>query len=521
MLTTSAFTRSISDSFLRFWQHNPALLYGIMAIWGVLLPLSPELWPYCLLFLALAALPLWSNRDFFHSPLTIRFGLGILLAISLFFLTQQTYLVPDALAAPVRGVAVVKIDSAATTTSPFGKRRLYKGVATTFAGPDGVIARNLPITLSLPYSASTPPIDRTYQIEGRLRRSPQGRFSISPDQTIAWKPLKPLWSLAEERSLAKSFVKQTIEKQISSPHTAAFLSGIAAGEFDDTQLSFELGRFGLQHLMAISGLHFSILAAMLATLFSFFFPKKGVAAATLIALSLYFLFLGHSPSVLRAWIAIALLMGAVFIKRRSQALNSLGIALLAIAILDPLAIRFIPFQFSFGVTASILLWYGPCDHFLQHLFQKRTLSAVAAMHWVDQHGYCLLHFLRQGLALAIAVNLIALPLTLFYFHRFPSMSFVYNLFFPFLVSVSMFLLLLGLPLQWLLPPLGKALFWLNEHYTTFLLNLVFNLPKSFDHTWHAAPFDGSFILIYAIVLFAAGIAVRGSSIPLAQNFLTT
>lgn len=502
MLTTSAFTRSISD----FWQRHPALLYGLMGLWGVLLSLTPTLWPHFLLFIAIASLPAWVQPP--PLDLLVRLGLGVLLAGTLFVFTQQTYSIPQSLPSPTPGVAVVQIDSVTTSSSPFGLRRLYKGVAQTFVGQNGLTARQLPLTLSLPKTAPTLPLDQLYQIEGQLRRSPQGKFSLSPDLTLTWKPLKPLWNLTEQRASAKSLVKQRIDKQLSSPHTAAFLSGIATGEFEDMQLSFELGRFGLQHLMAISGLHFSILAAMLATLFSFFFPKRGVAAATLIALSLYFLFLGYSPSVLRAWVAIALTMGAVFVQRRSLGLNSLGIALLAIALIDPLALFYIPFQFSFGVTASILIWYAPCDYFLQRLFQKRPLSTVAKMHWADQHGYCLLHFLRQGLALAIAVNLIALPLTLFHFQRFPAMSLIYNLFFPFLVSVSMLLLLLGLPLQWLAPPIGKALFWVNEHYTNFLLNFAFNLPRNFDHTWHLSSLEGEMVLLYAIVLYAVGVVVR-------------
>ena len=80
-------------------------------------------------------------------------------------------------------------------------------------------------------------------------------------------------------------------------------------------------------------------------------------------------------------------------------------------------------------------------HFTQKMFRTRSLSKITEMHWLDQHAYCLLYYLRQGLALALAVNLVAMPITFFYFQKFPLMSLFYNLFFPFLVSFSMLLLL--------------------------------------------------------------------------------
>ena len=42
-----------------------------------------------------------------------------------------------------------------------------------------------------------------------------------------------------------------------------------------------------------------------------------------------------------------------------------------IAILwDPLMVEEIGFQFSFGITAAILLWFSPCDAFLQMSYRE-------------------------------------------------------------------------------------------------------------------------------------------------------
>ena len=78
---------------------------------------------------------------------------------------------------------------------------------------------------------------------------------------------------------------------------------------EDRLMQFEFGRFGLQHIMAISGFHFAILAGF----FSFglhLMLNRRVANAFLIALlSTYFVFLGAGPSILRAWMTILITLG--------------------------------------------------------------------------------------------------------------------------------------------------------------------------------------------------------------------
>jgi competence protein ComEC len=257
--------------------------------------------------------------------------------------------------------------------------------------------------------------------------------------------------------------------------------------------------------MAISGLHFSIIAAFLGFALSLFFPRKLAAVIVLLLLSCYFLFLGMSPSVLRAWVSVTIALGALFIERKSIALNSLGIALLFIAVGQPLWTQHIGFQFSFGITAAILLFFAPCDRWLKKFFPKRVLSQVVNIGWLDQHGYCFLNYARQAVSLSLAVNLVALPLTLYHFHQFPVMSLIYNLFFPPMVSISLLLLIPGLALAWIFPWLGQQLHVANETYTQFLLNFAFNLPKAFDVIWYVDTIPTVVLCCYLAILLVVGI----------------
>lgn len=441
-----------------------------------------------------------------YRPSTIRILLALLLGATSFYLTTTRYQFPTEKIIK-DGIADVEVVAVKTMKTPFGSLWNYKGILKSYSRYNQTLAKDIPIVISVPFEKEglRPNADYRYQFSANLKQTSKGKYILTPLKNEEWQPLKKLYSLAEWRFSTKSQLQKHIQGSVQDQHVGAFLSGIATGEFDDRLLSFELGRFGLQHLMAISGLHFSILSALLAFSFGVFFSRKVAAFLTIGMMSAYFIFLGASPSVTRAWIAILIGLTSFFLERNSSSLNSLGIAALIVILWDPLIIEEIGFQFSFGITAAILLWSAPCDHLLQKIFAKRKLSEVIAVDAWDQHAYCLLHFFRQGLALCLAVNLVALPLTLYHFHQFPLMSLVYNLFFPFLMSFSLILLALACFSALLFPWLASQLHTINESYTQFVLNFAFNLPKTFDATLQVKEIPKELLLVYLLLIFSIGI----------------
>jgi competence protein ComEC len=222
-------------------------------------------------------------------------------------------------------------------------------------------------------------------------------------------------------------------------------------------------------------------------------------------LSIYFLFLGYSASIFRAWISCMIGLGGGLGRRNSCALNTLGVALLTILLLDPLQIAHLGFQFSFLTTVSILLLYPCCDLVLQHILQKRSLSQMVDMDRMNQHGYCFLTFFRQGIALTLAVNLTAFPLMLYYFEKFPLLSLLYNLFFPFLITLSMLLLLLGGVTALFCTPLAECCHLFNQHFTHFVLNFTHNLPSKLDVTIRSQNVSFELFLGYLTLLLTGAI----------------
>jgi competence protein ComEC len=468
---------------ISFWERNPALLYALAILVGYSLAFTGKLILIIPLFFLLT--------DWKKSSIVI--GLSLLS----FLFIHYNYEFPNIPQEGWRGSASFDIGSLASKSTPYGAQWCYNGKLSMNGH------KNIPCTVTFPKKEEIerPLANQSYLINGRLKQNKKGNYSFIADKKTPWTPLKGSWSAAEMRFRAKKAVTDYIHKHINDERSADFLSGLATGTFDDPAMFTEFARFGLQHIMAISGFHFAIIASILAMLLRFIIPERLSTPLLILLLSSYFFFLGDSPSIIRAWITILIALIAITIERRSFGLNSLGAAILFILIYDPLMSQSIGFQFSVLSTAAILLFYPIFNDITQKIFIRRPLSQMSEMDWVNQHGYTILATFRQAMALGLAVNVVAFPAMLFYFQKFPALSLLFNLFFPFLVSISMLLLIIGL----LLGPFGGMIHAINNIYTRFTLNFLYGTPSKFDYTLHMDGIPMEFLIIYLAALFVGGI----------------
>lgn len=431
-----------------------------------------------------------------------RLVIALLLLFSSAGYVTSSYHFPELPGHGTQGTAYFQIHSLSKTRSHIGEQWVYKGTVQSFTAHERVIAKNIPLQLTLSESQSNvrPIANSHYLIQGVLKENDDGFYQLKLNRKQTWTPIENSWSAAEWRHLAKESVKSYIHNHISNPQSATFLSGLATGEFDDKVMSHEFARFGLQHIMAISGFHFAIIALILSSLLRLILPRNKAYFAIIFLLSSYFVFLGSSASILRAWIAIVLALGGFLLQKQSNGLNSLGVGLMVLLFLDPLAVYSIGFQFSFAVTAAILLLNSLCSFALGQFWDARQLHETQNMGRGSQIGYLLLQSFGQGIALALAVNIIALPLLIYHFQQFPLMSLFFNLFFPFLVSISMLFLLLGL----MLPVLHSF----NSFYTAFILNMTTQMPQSMDYYLRFEGLPLWILLTYLCLVVLIAIVLR-------------
>lgn len=412
------------------------------------------------------------------------------------------------------GMADLRIHSIHLQHSWFTPRWLYRCELQQFLpdlggadlGGAGMIS-SLPCFISLPAENFQRPLaDQDYRVAGRLIQTAGGRYRLKVSSKAVWTPIPHSKSWAEQRYHWKEGVSRWIQGRFSDRSTASFLAGLVTGNFEEETIRQQFARFGLLHLLAISGFHFAVIAGFLNVGLTLFFRQGMRVWALLMILGGYQFFLGAQASILRAWIMSSLgLLGGI-LHKPVNALNALGMALLLVLGYEPLLHQELGFQLSFAITAAILLFYAPMQSLLVQLFPKRPFREVIQMNGWNQYGYCVLAFLRQGLALTLAVNLLAFPLTLYYFQQFPWMSLLYNLFFPFLASFSLCLLILGAAFYFLpfMGFIGDFIHFFNQQYTSFLLRLTDQIPLELDVYLNWENLPASYLVGYLTVLFLGG-----------------
>lgn len=503
---------NLRHSLTHVWDDLPALFYATALLIGILFAVEFStflFFPLILIFSPAFFYTKWDNQRF----ILARCLLALLCAVTGYFSVNLGYQFPQQIKGGVAGTAIVSIDSLSSSKSHFGSAWVYKGKLRSFQPDDLSIneahGKNLPVQFMISQKKRERLIaECDYCVKGILKSEAKGSYFLKIKPSARWEKIPQSFNLAEKRFIAKEKTASYISNNYESPKAATFLSALSTGELNDRLMSNELSRFGLQHIMAISGFHFSIIAGILAFALRLFFKQTITSCLLIIVFSIYFLFLGPGPSILRAWLTIVIYHCGHVFEQRSIGLNSLGVALLVCLIIDPLMVKSLGFQFSFLATAAILLFLQPCDHIFQIVIKKRPLSISSQMSFASQHGLVLVSLLRQAMAMSIAVNLVAFPLTLFYFHKFPLLGLLYNLFFPFLVSVSMLLLLLGMIGGLFFSLIGSVIHGINNAYTHFILGMTYNIPMTWDYYIWGNWFSYEELIVYITCVLFGGLVYR-------------
>lgn len=166
----------------------------------------------------------------------------------------------------------------------------------------------------------------------------------------------------KQRAFPESFLRDLneklsdkLEKQLSlasgSFYSATILGNKAALE-DDVRESFN--RLGISHLLAVSGMHLSVLCAFLAAALRKIFKNRVVLVAVQAAFVLFYMaFSGLSPSVTRAGIMLILSYLASLIGRDTDPLTNISVAVLLMVFFNPFLAAHAGFQLSVSATVGV------------------------------------------------------------------------------------------------------------------------------------------------------------------------
>lgn len=192
---------------------------------------------------------------------------------------------------------------------------------------------------------------------------------------------------------------------------APILTGLVTGDVtgQDPRQAQVLRDAGLVHLVVVSGKHVAlVLAAVLGLALA---TGAGVRARTvvaLVALGWFVLLVRWQPSVLRAGLMAAVVLGARVSGRRTDARHALAMVVVLLLLLDPFLAGQLGFALSVSATAGVLV-IGPAV--LARLRGPRPLRWVVAASVGAQVAVApiLLHLDGAVGAGAVPANLLAVP----------------------------------------------------------------------------------------------------------------
>lgn len=461
----------MKESIKTFFNKTPALFYALFLLFGSLLALEiySPLVPASLLFYV------FKNKQRM---------IFLLLMASAFLLVKSRYTFPQK---EITGIARISLTSIREAKY---KGFVYKGVIKEMI-PDGEefsVASCLPCSFFSPLKQEC---NQDYLVHGILREG-KGKYYFLKSKE-EWIPIDHSKNLVSLRYDLKKRMLTYLKKQIADSRVAGFLSGLATGELRDDVLLKAFEKRGLSHLLAISGFHFAMIALTFHSIFRIFLPPKWNAALLMLLLTSYFLFIGNSPSVMRAWIIACVALVGLLIEKRANGINSLGIALMISLLFNPLNALNAGFQLSYLATAGILFLFSPLKILLRPLFPKTDNFVM--------------NFCRDSLALGLAVHVAIFPHLLHLFHKMPWHGLFYNFFFPALVTLSLIGLILGCLFHLLIPPLGLLVHKFNAIYTGMVLRLM-EIPLCPHKTLYVEKVPPLVLTLYLTLVFGGAILLR-------------
>ena len=138
---------------------------------------------------------------------------------------------------------------------------------------------------------------------------------------------------------------------------ASLLNGILFGVPLKTNKFFyqELKQVGLLHIVVLSGINITLLAAIIGSI-TRFLPKRLSIFITITVIVCFVLFVGFQAPIVRAMIMGILTLVAVIYGRKAFALYSLILSFILTLILWPQWISTISFQLSYGATLGLIIF---------------------------------------------------------------------------------------------------------------------------------------------------------------------
>lgn len=292
----------------------------------------------------------------------------------------------------------------------------------------------------------------------------------------------------------KNFLSQTMDFHLSSD-SASLAKAILLGDKSDLAKEQRdvFSKSGLSHLIAISGLHISLISTYcLSLLLSLGCSRKKAFYFLLIFLFLYLSLIAWPPSAFRAYLMGSLSLLALHLNRKGSVANLLFFAAFVLLLINPfLLLADLGFQLSFLAVLAIIYLHPRLKEFFLKIISKFKIRKFEKT----------INSVLDIFSITLSTQIMTAPILIRSFEQFSLVAPLSNLLVLWLVPFIIIFLILGLFLSALFPFLSSLVFIVVEiffRYLNFVAEKSILIPKSFLALQINSPY---FVYIYYLVLF--------------------
>jgi competence protein ComEC len=311
----------------------------------------------------------------------------------------------------------------------------------------------------------TPPQLDDFDYQGYLERQGIYATMLYPEIEIVGtgKGFKPLeWVYSLRNSLSQRLAQVVPEPQ------ASLAQGITLGIRYNipTSVRADFAGTGTAHLLAISGLHLSIMAGILLSLGIWLFGKRRYIYIwlALAIIWLYALLSGLHPPVVRGAIMASLFLSAELLGRQRTAITSLALAAAIMVGINPPILWDAAFQLSFLAMAGLIFIAPP----LMGLGRKIVNATIGE----EGVGVSLASIITDSFSVTLAATIAVWPVVAHYFGIVsfvgPLATFLALPALPGIIVAGAVAGLIGLAFL----PIAQAIGWLAWLFASYMLLIV-------------------------------------------------
>lgn len=290
---------------------------------------------------------------------------------------------------------------------------------------------------------------------------------------------------------ARNWAQATLNRYIDGAREQAIAAALVLGVTDglDNELLDAYAATGSMHVLAVSGLHISILYFILLSILSPLKKMTGgrwlVPVIGLLVMWMYAFITGLPPSVLRAVTMFSFLAMARIWARNSNVFNTLAVSAFCLLIYDPFLIRSVGFQLSYLAVLGIVYLYP------RILVLWEPGSRAMAEIW-------------KITTVSLAAQCATFALGLLYFHQFPNVFLLSNLM---VVPLSSLVLIGGIAVLGVsfVPVIASVLGTCLAMLIRFLNYVVFSLesiPFALTRNVYIDVWQCALLMLFLVIVIA-------------------